>query len=80
MKSGLRDRNNIETIIDKGIVPHPVSMKSGLRDRNNEEVGAFTEPREPYRLNEVRSQRPEQYDSRPKIRQHMDCRLNEVRS
>ena len=35
MKSGLRDRNNVELRVTLLGFPMSVSMKSGLRDRNN---------------------------------------------
>ena len=38
MKSGLRDRNNVEVGTSVGAIIG-VSMKSGLRDRNNPGVG-----------------------------------------
>ena len=36
MKSGLRDRNNMDYLKEIQSTYKPVSMKSGLRDRNNE--------------------------------------------
>ena len=53
MKSGLRDRNNIDLRV-KAAVEQKVSMKSGLRDRNNKKPYRKKNDRK-IRLNEVRS-------------------------
>ena len=58
MKSGLGDRNNFhETRLAH--LRRSVSMKSGLGDRNNA-VTIDKQPERHFRLNEVRSWRPEQ--------------------
>mgnify|MGYP001685634604 FL=1 len=54
MKSGLRDRNNMDYLKEIQSTYKPVSMKSGLRDRNNG-LSACNRGPEKQSLNEVRS-------------------------
>ena len=62
MKSGLEDRNNVETSDPNPAFDSVVSMKSGLEDRNNDPTGGCG-CRVCVCLNEVRPGRPEQCGS-----------------
>ena len=77
MKSGLEDRNNLESAIADHITANEVSMKSGLEDRNN--LGLWIPPF----LVDLVSMKSGLEDRNnpsptPVLREHVRC-LNEVR-